>query len=110
VLECGLPELAVHLGALRPCLAPVLPALERAGDLFEVGEQHAIRDEARRPMRDCRLDFRVLHTLRRAFRILSGVNGMAVTRAFRGRSASFTAFMIAPGAPAVPASPTPFAP
>src|SRR6185503_14057661 len=45
-----------------------------------------------------------------AFRILSGVNGIAVTRALSGSSASLMAFITAPGAPAVPASPTPFAP
>src|SRR6185369_3243422 len=45
-----------------------------------------------------------------ARRIFSGVNGMAVTRALSGISASLIAFMTAPGAPAVPASPTPLAP
>jgi hypothetical protein len=40
----------------------------------------------------------------------SGVNGMRVTRAPNGMSASLIAFITAPGAPAVPASPTPFAP
>jgi len=38
------------------------------------------------------------------------VIGWLVTLAPSGRSASFTAFMIAAGAPPVPASPAPFAP
>src|SRR6185503_14149001 len=45
-----------------------------------------------------------------AFRIRSGVNGIDVTRAPIGASASLIAFITAPGAPAVPASPTPLAP
>jgi hypothetical protein len=40
----------------------------------------------------------------------SGVNGCANTLAPSGRSASLMAFMMAAGAPAVPASPAPFAP
>src|SRR5690349_16062291 len=98
----------MHGGARGPRRAPVFPALELARDLLEVGEQHAVGDEARRPMRDRRCDPRILHTLESAFKILSGVNGMRVTRAPRGDSASLIAFITAPGAPAVPASPTPF--
>src|SRR6266850_4921887 len=100
----------MHRGAPAPCPAPVFPALERAGHLLEVGQQHAVRDEPRRPVRDGGLDLCVFHTFRSALRIRSGVNGIAVTRAFRGSKASLIAFMTAAGAPAVPASPTPFAP
>ena len=53
------PESFVHLGALAPGAAPVLPALDSGGDLLEIGEQHAVRHEARRPMRDRRRDARV---------------------------------------------------
>src|SRR6267378_3531073 len=90
-----------------PCRAPVLPALERRGDFLEVGEQHAVRDEARRPVRDGGGNPGVLHTLPNAFRIRSGVKGIAVTRAPSGASASLMAFITAAGAPAVP---TPLAP
>src|SRR5256885_8435201 len=53
------PERLVDLAALAPCAAPVLPALDTGGDLLEIGEQHAVRHEARRPMRDRRRDARV---------------------------------------------------
>src|SRR5882762_5151998 len=100
----------MQLRAPGPCRAPVFPALQRARDFLEVGEQHAVRDEARRPVRDGGGNPRVLHTLPNAFRIRSGVKGIAVTRAPSGASASLMAFITAAGAPAVPASPTPFAP
>ena len=45
-----------------------------------------------------------------ALRIRSGVNGCTVTRAPSGAGASLIAFITAAGAPAVPASPAPFAP
>src|SRR5256885_3399759 len=45
------PERLVDLAALAPGAAPVLPALDAGGDLLEIGEQHAVRHEARRPMR-----------------------------------------------------------
>jgi len=53
------PERLVDLAALAPCTAPVLPALDSGGDLLEIGEQHAVRDEARRPVRDRRGDARI---------------------------------------------------
>src|SRR3954464_4767326 len=98
--------------ALRPRPAPVFPALERARHLLEVGEQHAVRDEPRRPMRDGRRYPRIFahQTFFSALRIRSGVKGMVVTRASSGSKASLIAFITAPGAPAVPASPTPLAP
>ena len=43
-------------GARRPGVAPVLPARDRRGDLLEIGERHAVGDEARRPVRDRGLD------------------------------------------------------
>src|SRR2546425_9869460 len=100
----------MQLRAPGPRRAPVFPALERRGDFLEVGEQHAVRDEARGPMRDGGGDPGILHTLPNAFRIRCGVKGIAVTRAPSGASASLIAFITAAGAPAVPASPTPFAP
>src|SRR3989442_1977325 len=100
----------MHLRAPGPRCAPVFPALQRAGDLLEVGEQHGVRDEARRPMRDGRGTPGILHPLPSAFRIRCGVKGIAVTRAPSDVSASLIAFMTAAGAPAVPASPTPLAP
>src|SRR5947207_15664747 len=99
----------MQLRAPGPRRAPVLPALERRSDFLEVGKQHAVRDEARRPMRDGRGDPGILHTLPSAFRIRCGVKGIAVTRAPSGASASLIAFMTAVGAPAVPASPAPLA-
>src|SRR5882762_2602789 len=81
-----------------PCRAPVLPALERRGDFLEVGEQHAVRDEARRPMGNRRRNPGIHHTLPNAFRIRCGVNGIAVTRAPSGASASLMAFITAAGA------------
>src|SRR5258706_10475297 len=56
VLERLPPERLVHLTALAPSAAPVLPALDPGGHLLQVGEQHALRDEARRPVRDRRRD------------------------------------------------------
>jgi len=53
------PERLVDLAALAPGATPVLPALDTGGDLLEIGEQHAVRHEARRPMRDRRRDARV---------------------------------------------------
>src|SRR6266705_1771062 len=53
------PEPFVHFGALAPGAAPVLPALDPGGDFLEIGEQHAVRDEARRPVGDRRGDARV---------------------------------------------------
>src|SRR3989441_11557543 len=100
----------MQLRAPGPCRAPVLPALQRAGDFLEVGEQHAVRDEARRPVGNRRRNPGILHTLPSAFRIRCGVKGIAVTRAPSGASASLIAFMTAAGAPAGPASPTPLAP
>jgi hypothetical protein len=47
---------------------------------------------------------------RRALRIRSGVIGWRVRRTPNGASASFTAFRMAPGAPAVPASAIPLNP
>src|SRR5947207_6918663 len=96
--------------ASRPRRAPIVPVLERARDILEIREQHAVRDEPRRPVRDRGLNLGVLQTFLSALRIRSGVNGICVTRALSGASASLMAFMIAPGAPAVPASPTPLAP
>src|SRR5207249_1651365 len=83
-----------------------LPALERRSEFLEVGEQHAVRDEARRPVGNRRRNPGILHTLPSAFRIRCGVKGIAVTRAPSGASASLIAFMTAAGAPAVPASST----
>src|SRR6185436_13339574 len=54
-------EVLVQLGARRPRSAPVFPALDRARDLLEVGEDDAVRDEAGRPVRDGRGDAGVLH-------------------------------------------------
>src|SRR5256885_13965569 len=54
------PERLVDLAALAPGAAPVLPALDPGGDLLEIGEQHSVRHEARRPVRDRRRDVRVL--------------------------------------------------
>src|SRR5216117_1244021 len=53
------PERLVHLAALAPGAAPVLPPLDPGSDLLEIGEQHAVRHEARRPVRDRRRDARV---------------------------------------------------
>src|SRR5439155_5939917 len=53
------PEPFVHVGALAPGCAPVLPALDPGRNLLEIGEQHAVRDEARRPVGDRRGDARV---------------------------------------------------
>src|SRR5262249_9464252 len=109
----GIPaQVLVQPGPLAPRGAPVLPAVEPGGDFLEIGEQHAVGDETRRPMGYRRCNLRILchQTFFSALRILSGVNGIAVTRAPSGASASLTAFMTAPGAPAVPASPMPFAP
>src|SRR6185503_4519711 len=51
------------------------------------------------------------HTFPSARKIFPGVNGMSVSGfAPNGRSASLIAFMMQAGAPAVPASPAPFAP
>src|SRR6266436_9516859 len=46
----------MQLRAPGPRRAPVFPALERRGDFLEVGEQDAVRYEARGPMRNCRSD------------------------------------------------------
>src|SRR4051812_2416204 len=100
----------MHCRALRPGGAPVLPALERGGDFLEVGEQHAVRHEPRRPVGDGGGDARVFHIRDKALRIFSGVKGMLFTRTPKGDKASLMAFITAAGAPAVPASPTPFAP
>src|SRR5438128_2610520 len=100
----------MHSCTGRPRGTPVLPALQPRRHLLEVGEQDAVRDEARRPVGDCRCDSWILHTLDNAFKILSGVKGIRVTRALKGMSASLMAFITAAGAPAVPASPTPLAP
>src|SRR5256885_12228411 len=51
-------ERLVDLAALAPGAAPVLPALDTGGDLLEISEQHAVRHEARRPMRGRRRDAR----------------------------------------------------
>src|SRR5258706_32961 len=53
------PERLVHLAALAPGPAPVLPALDPGGHLLEIGEQHAVRDKARRPVSDRGGDARV---------------------------------------------------
>src|ERR1041385_2518188 len=53
------PERLVDLAAVAPGAAPVLPALDAGGDLLEIGKQHAVRHEARRPMRDRGRDARV---------------------------------------------------
>ena len=45
-------ELLVMRGARRPGAAPVVIGRDRAGDFLEVGQHHAIGDEARAPMRD----------------------------------------------------------
>ena len=50
--ERGAAELLVHGGARRPGAAPVVPGFERRGDVLEIGQHHALGDEARRPMMD----------------------------------------------------------
>src|SRR5688572_29655364 len=100
----------MHLRPSGPGCTPVFPPVERGRHFLEVGEQHAVRHEARRPVGDRGADAGVFQTFFNALRILSGVKGIAVTRAFRGSNASLTAFITAAGAPAVPASPMPFAP
>src|SRR6266853_293451 len=49
-------HLLVDRGARRPRRAPVLPARDRCRHLLEIGERHAVRDEARRPVGDRCLD------------------------------------------------------
>src|SRR5258708_7848156 len=53
------PERLVHLAAFAPRRAPILPALDPGGHFLEICEQHAVRDEARGPVRDRRRDARV---------------------------------------------------
>jgi hypothetical protein len=40
--------------ALRPSPAPVVPRPKRLRDLLEVGQRHAVGNEARAPVRDRR--------------------------------------------------------
>src|SRR5207245_11276389 len=100
----------MQLRAPGPRRAPVFPALQRARDFLEIAKQHAVRYEARGPMGNRRRNPGILHTLPSAFRIRCGAKGIAVTRAPSGAGASLIAFTTAARAPAVPASPTPFAP
>ncbi len=46
------PHRLVLRGAIRPCAAPVVPCGDRGRHLLEIGERHAVRDEARPPMGD----------------------------------------------------------
>ncbi len=55
------PELLVDCRARRPRRAPVLPPGDAARHLLEVGEQHAVGDEPRRPMGDRSLDSKISH-------------------------------------------------
>ena len=48
-------QLFVDHRARAPGAAPVLPALDAGSDFLEVGKRHAVRYEARRPVRDRRL-------------------------------------------------------
>src|SRR5258706_543012 len=50
VLQSGTPEILVISGAQGPCGAPVFPAFDLAGYLLEIRQQHAVRDEAGRPV------------------------------------------------------------
>src|SRR6476660_1244809 len=54
----GAAKLFMMRGAIRPGCAPVIVTFELAGDLLEIGEYHAIGDEARTPMRDRGLEQR----------------------------------------------------
>ena len=56
-------ELRVHVAVRDPRRQPLLPALDRTGDGAEVVHVDALRGEARRPVRDRRLDALVTHGL-----------------------------------------------
>src|SRR5262249_28116162 len=107
-LGCGLIDrLAAHLD-VHCGLSPDWSTAARA--LFAQGEK-------RSRFFACRIFFRktgahfsgkMLYTRPRALKTTSGVIGISViVAAPSGRSASLTAFMTHPGAPAVPASPAP---
>ena len=49
-------ELFVMRGARRPGAAPIIVRGNRTGDLFEVGQDHAVGDKAGSPMRDSGLE------------------------------------------------------
>src|SRR6476646_7817935 len=52
-------ELLMVRGACRPGRAPVVVTLELTGDFLEIGQHHAIGDEARPPMRNRGLDLSI---------------------------------------------------
>src|SRR5215510_10053272 len=87
-------------------LAPAAPILELLRRLCDRLEAHL---DVHSLSPDCRPG---AYTMRpRARKTTSGVIGISViARAPSGRSASLTAFITEPGAPAVPASPAPLAP
>ena len=98
------PRISADVRKVLAMIIPLVVDFDRENHLLSTQSPYRIT-----PARLRYLLFRT-YILSSAFSTLCGVNGISVTRPPKGNNASLIAFITAPGAPAVPASPTPLAP